>query len=89
MVVLGAAQGAFVSVDIALMTEVLPSFDEAGKDLGIVALSYMLPTTIVPVVAVPLLAIGGGHANYSALFVAAIIYGVLGALAVFRIKGVR
>ena len=39
MVFVGAAQGAFISVDIAMMTEVLPDFDEAGKDLGIVSLS--------------------------------------------------
>lgn len=56
-----AGSGAFVSVDVAMMTEVLPTFDEAGKDLGVVSLSYQIP----------LLAIGGGE-NASALFVAAI-----------------
>ncbi len=34
MILVGAAQGAFVSVDIAMMTEVLPSFDEAGCTMG-------------------------------------------------------
>ncbi|SDH88134.1 MFS transporter [Agrococcus jejuensis] len=88
MALVGAAQGAFVSVDVAMMTEVLPTFDEAGKDLGIVSLSYQIPQVLVPVVAIPLLAIGGGE-NYSALFVAAIVFGVLGGLAVLPIKGVR
>jgi MFS family permease len=85
----GAAQGAFVSVDIAMMTEVLPSFAEAGKDLGIVSLSYQVPQVLVPVLAIPLLAIGGGTENYTALFVAAIVCGVLGGLAVLPIRKVR
>ncbi len=86
--IVGAAQGAYVSVDVALMTEVLPSFADAGKDLGIVALSYQVPQLLVPVVAVPLLAIGGGE-NYTALYGAAIVFGVLGGLATLPIKSVR
>lgn len=61
IVIVGAAQGAYVSVDVALMTEVLATFTDAGKDLGIVALSYQVPQLLVPIVAVPLLAIGGGE----------------------------
>ncbi|SFR93461.1 Na+/melibiose symporter [Microbacterium sp. cf046] len=89
MMFVGAAQGAFISVDIAMMTEVLPNFDEAGKDLGIVSLSYQVPQVLVPVLAIPLLAIGGSGENYSALFIAAIVFGVLGALCVLPIKSVR
>jgi MFS family permease len=88
MTLVGAAQGAFVSVDVAMMTEVLPTFDEAGKDLGIVSLSYQIPQVLVPVVAIPLLAIGGGE-NYSALFIGAIVFGVAGGLAVLPIKSVK
>jgi MFS family permease len=89
MIFVGAAQGAFISVDIAMMTEVLPDFEEAGKDLGIVSLSYQVPQVIVPILAIPLLAIGGSGENYSALFVSAIVCGVLGALSVLPIRGVR
>ncbi|MET0672950.1 MAG: MFS transporter [Microbacterium pygmaeum] len=89
MMFVGAAQGAFISVDIAMMTEVLPTFEEAGKDLGIVSLSYQVPQVLVPVLAIPLLAIGGSGENYSALFIAAIVFGVLGALSVLPIKSVR
>jgi MFS family permease len=88
MAIVGAAQGAFGSVDIALMTEVLPTFEDAGKDLGIVSLSYQLPQLLVPVIAIPLLAIGGGE-NYVALYVAAIVFAVLGGLAVLPIRSVR
>ncbi|BDI22974.1 MFS transporter [Herbiconiux sp. L3-i23] len=89
MALVGAAQGAFVSVDVALMTEVLPTFEEAGKDLGIVSLSYQVPQVLVPIIAIPLLAIGGGTENYTALFIAAIVIGVLGGLAVLPIKAVK
>jgi len=89
MILVGGAQGAFISVDIAMMTEVLPNFDEAGKDLGIVSLSYQVPQVLVPVLAIPLLAIGGGGENYAALFIAAIVFGVLGGLCVLPIKSVK
>lgn len=88
MVIVGAAQGAYISVDVALMTEVLPTFENAGKDLGIVSLSYQLPQLVVPIVAVPLLAIGGGE-NYTALYIAAIVFAVLGGLAILPVRRVR
>lgn len=89
LALIGAAQGAYVSVDVAMMTEVLPHFRDAGKDLGIVALSYQLPQFIVPVLAVPILAIGGSGHNYTALLIAAIVYGIIGGLAVLPIRSVR
>lgn len=85
----GAAQGAYVAVDVALMTEVLPSFASAGKDMGIVALSYQTPQVIVPILALPVLSIGGSGDNYTALFIAAILCSLAGGLAVLPIKGVR
>lgn len=57
--------------------------------MGIVALSYQLPQVLVPILAVPLLAIGGSGENYTALFIAAIVFGIGGGLAVLPIRGVR
>jgi MFS family permease len=85
--IVGAAQGAYVSVDVALMTEVLPSFDEAGKDLGIVALSYQVPQLLIPLLAVPLLAVGGG--SYDVFFVVAVTFAIIGGIAVLPIRSVR
>ena len=68
----GAGQGAFASVDVALMTEVLPSFDEAGKDLGLVSLSYQVPQVLAPLAAGWILSLGGGS-NYSGLFLWAMV----------------
>lgn len=86
--IIGVGNGAYSSVDVAMMTEVLPDFRNAGKDLGVVALSYELPQIIVPIMAVPILAIGGGG-NYTALWIAAIVAAVLGAIAVLPIRSVR
>lgn len=86
----GAGQGAFISADVALMTETLPSFEEAGKDLGIVALSYLLPSILVPVLGLMLTRIGSPSGeNFAALYVAAFIMAVASGLSVLKVKSVR
>ncbi|MFK0281342.1 MFS transporter [Streptomyces sp. NPDC090499] len=85
----GMGQGAFVSVDVAMMTELLPASADAGTGLAVVALSYQLPQVLVPVLATGLLAIGNAGPNYSALFVGSLVAIVLGALAVVPIKNAR
>jgi len=87
--VAGMGQGAFISVDMAMMTEVLPATADAGAGLAVVALSYQLPQLLVPVLATPLLAIGHDGPNYFALFLGAVVAAVLGAVAVLPIKSVR
>lgn len=84
----GTGQGAFISVDVAMMTELLPDSAEAGTGLAVIALSYQLPTLIVPALATLLLAIGDAGPNYAALFTASVIAAALGALAVLPIKNV-
>lgn len=88
IMIVGAGQGAYISVDVALMTEVLPSFADAGKDLGVVALAYQVPQLAVPIVAAVLLPTGGGD-NYTALFGFAIAMAVIGGLAILPIRKVR
>ncbi|GAA4524312.1 MFS transporter [Amycolatopsis samaneae] len=87
--VAGMGQGAFVSVDVAMMTEVLPPGADAGTGLAVIALSYQLPQLLVPALATPLLAIGNAGPNYFALFLGAVVAAVLGGLAVLPIRGVR
>lgn len=86
--IVGAGQGAFISVDVAMMTELIPSVDDAGKDLGIVALSYQLPQVIGPIVGAWVVGLGG-CSNYTNLFIFTIVLAALGALSVLPIKGVR
>jgi len=83
-VVLGLGTGCFYAVDLALITEVLPSAEDAGKDLGVINMANALPQSLAPAVAPVFLAIGG----YPLLFIAGAVVGIVGALLVTRIRSV-
>lgn len=84
--VFGLGYGIYLSVDAALMNEVLPAAGAAGKDLGILNVATTLPQALTPVVVWALLAITG---DYVAVFVAGIVFAVAGALSVLPIRSVR
>jgi MFS family permease len=88
---LGLGFGAYISIDLALMTEVLPASltsgaSSAGRDLAILGLATTLPQALSPSIAAGLVSITGG---YPVLFISGIVFVVLGALAVIPIKSVR
>lgn len=88
--IVGAGQGAYIAADVALMTECLPSVEDAGKDLGIVALAYLLPGILVPVFGFFATRIGSPTGeNFAALYIGAVVMAVIAAFAVTRVKGVR
>ncbi|WP_432507115.1 MFS transporter [Kineococcus arenarius] len=90
--VVGIGQGVYLAVDFALVTHVLPDPENPAKDLGIMNLASSLPNIVVPVLAPALLAIGASQAgqdNFSALFLAGAVTGVLGAILVVPIRRVR
>lgn len=92
LTVTAIGQGVYLAVDFALITQVLPDPANAAKDLGIMNLASSLPNILVPAVAPTLLAIGATVAhpqNFGAFFLAAAIAGVLGALLIVPIRGVR
>lgn len=74
-VIAGIGRGLYVSADLSLMIDLLPSRSDTGRDLGVLALASVLPQTLGPALAGLLLVLSGG--NYSVLLVVA----VLGALA--------
>lgn len=78
---LGLGTGMFFAIDLAMCVRVLPSEQDAGKDLAIINIANSLPQSIVPFIAPLLLAIG----SYTALFLFLAVLGVLGALAVLRV----
>jgi MFS family permease len=92
MGVVGAGQGVYMAVDIALVTEVLPDPNNPAKDLGIMNLASTLPGTIIPAIAPAVLAIGASTQhpqNFTALFLLGAIAGVLGAALILPIRKVR
>lgn len=84
--VLGVGFGMFLAVDFALLTQVLPSAADRGKDLGVINIANSSPQVFAPLIAAPVVLYLGG---YTALFVLAAIIGLLGAVFVVKIKGVR
>ena len=83
--VIGAGIGSFYAVDLALITDVLPSDADNGKDLGVVNIAQALPQSLVPTAAGGVVALAG----FPGLFLSGAVLGLLGAAAAFRVKGVR
>lgn len=99
-VVMGCAYGIYTAVDFALITQVLPTAVDRGKDLGVINIANALPQVLAPVLAGVLLWLvekaGGvveshGHgfsAGYFALYLLAFLASVLGSVFVTRIRSV-
>lgn len=83
---LGIGYGAFLSVDQALATQVLPEAATRGKDLGIMNIATTVPQALGPLLGAWLVA---AVAGFTGLFLISAIATVLGALAVLPVKGVR
>jgi MFS family permease len=83
---LGAGYGAFLSVDQALITQVLPDAEARAKDLGIMNVGINVPQALAPVAAALIIDQLGG---YRTLFGAAGLFTFAGVLMVYRIKSVR
>lgn len=82
----GLGYGIYMSVDSALMNEVLPAAEAAGKDLGILNIATTLPQALTPMIVWALIAITG---SYTSVFVAGIVFAIVGALSVLPIRSVR
>jgi MFS family permease len=83
--ILGIGFGAYLAVDFALLTQVLPSAAARGKDMGVINIAAALPQVVAPVLALLAVKHLGG---YTALFVMAAVIGLVAAALVYRIKSV-
>jgi MFS family permease len=87
---MGLAYGIYVGVDLALVVDVLPNPDDAGKDLGVFNMANALPQTVAPVFGAALLAVSSAsNQNYTLLLYTAGAAALIGALIVLPIKKVR
>ena len=87
--VFGVAYGVFLSVDFALVTQVLPSSGDAARDLGVINIAAALPQVVAPVLAAPLVAaFATAQAGYTALYALSAAVSILGGILVRRIRGV-
>lgn len=83
--VVGVGNGIYMAVDQALNVDVLPSKDEAGKDLGILNLANTLGQIIAPVLVSALVL----RAGYVFIFPVAIVTVLIGAGVIMLIRSVR
>jgi len=82
----GLGLGCFGAVDVALIADLLPgSQSENAKTFGVFNIAQALPQSLVPAIAFPVITLGG----YPALFIGGAVVGIIGAVLVTRIKGVK
>jgi MFS family permease len=83
--IMGLGYGVYLSVDQALVTQVLPSSADRAKDLGIINIANSGPQVLAPAIAAPLVSQLGG---YPALYLTVAACTVLGSVFVWRIRSV-
>jgi len=83
-VLFGVGFGAYLAVDQALITQVLPAARDRAKDLGIINIAIVCPSAIGALLAAPLVSLGG----YRTLFAATAVVALAGSVLVWKIKSV-
>ncbi len=84
--ILGVGFGMYIEVDGALVTQVLPSAVNRGKDLGVINIANTLPQSLAPAVAA--LVVSVAH-SYLLLFLLAAVFSLLSGFLIRPIQGVR
>lgn len=99
-IVLGCGFGIYQAVDFALITQVLPSAEGRGKDMGVINIAASLPQVLAPVIAGGVLILvrnlggtvathgDGWSLGYGVLYLLAFLVCLLGSVLVTRIKSV-
>jgi MFS family permease len=88
--VFGLGFGAYVSVDWALVADVLPSEETFARDMGVWNICLTIPQVLAVVFGAWLLTtFGYGNLGYSTLFISFVVFCVLGTITVRNIKGVK
>jgi MFS family permease len=83
-VLFGVGFGAYLAVDQAMITQVLPAARDRAKDLGVINIALVCPSAIGALIAAPLVSLGG----YPTLFAGTAVVAVLGSVLVWNIKSV-
>ncbi|MDF1605313.1 MFS transporter [Nocardioides sp. YIM 152315] len=99
-VLMGVGYGIYVSVDFALITQVLPGAEDRAKDLGVINIANALPQVFAPGIAALILILveslggvtetdgDGFSVGYCVLYLSAFTVAVLGSIFVTRIRSV-
>lgn len=84
-VLAGLGFGCYMAVDVALVVDILPSPEDAAKDLGVINIANNVPQMLAPIINAALIAMFG----YAALWPFAIVLVIAASVLVLPIKGVR
>lgn len=91
--IFGLGYGAYVSVDWALVADVLPSHRNYARDMGVWNISLSIPQVIAPVIGGPLIDsfthAGQPVLGFQILFAMSIAYCIIGTITVRYIRGVK
>lgn len=80
----GAGLGLYSTVSIALVAQVLPQQENAGRDLGLMNLAITLPQVAAPLLGIAIMTTAGGRLSW--VFMASMVFAVVGALAIAGIR---
>jgi MFS family permease len=83
-VLFGIGFGAYLAVDQALITQVLPEAADRAKDLGIINIAIVVPGALGAAVSAPLVSLGG----YPSLYAGTAVVALAGSVFVWKIKSV-
>jgi len=83
--ILGLGYGMYLSVDQALVTQVLPTAIDRGRDLGVINIANSAPQVLAPVIAAVIVT---GAAGYTGLYLTTAVITLLSAVLVTRIRSV-
>ncbi|KXF53113.1 MFS transporter [Rhodococcus sp. SC4] len=82
----GIFMGSYMAIDLALMTLVLPSQENAGRDLAVLAVATAGPQVLAPIVGAALL---GATGSYVAIFGFGVVTSLLAGVLILFIRSVR
>ncbi|WP_428964276.1 MFS transporter [Micromonospora fluostatini] len=82
---LGTGYGVYLSVDAALITQVLPRATDRAKDLGVINIANSAPQVLGPVLSAPIVVHLGG---YPTLYAVTAVVTLLGSALVLKIRSV-
>ncbi|KXK60904.1 MFS transporter [Micromonospora rosaria] len=83
--VLGTGYGVYLSVDAALITQVLPRATDRAKDLGVINIANSAPQVLGPALSAPIVVHLGG---YPTLYAVTAVVTLLGSVLVLKIRSV-
>lgn len=85
---MGAGLGLYATVDIALVAQILPRPEHAGRDLGLINLANILPQIVAPALGLAIFQMEK-TSGFPALYLIAALFALTGGSVIGMVRGVR